>query len=159
MALFCFGKIKSQDAYALCRVIKKSTVIVPKVGGQYVNVSHANQITRDQSSSIEHYSEGREEDLDSSNYFMSMDTFSLHNMGNDNSLNINSGTRDLGTLSHFSSEDPLFNLPTSFANYGAITYPPSQVHKNFHTFQFKKKNSMHKYLYIDQELRFISPMV
>ncbi|KAG2395097.1 uncharacterized protein HKW66_Vig0075270 [Vigna angularis] len=50
------------DAYALCRVFKKTTVIPPKVGDQhYVNVttSHANQIiASDQSSSInELYSE------------------------------------------------------------------------------------------------------
>ncbi|XP_027368480.1 NAC domain-containing protein 86-like [Abrus precatorius] len=118
-----------QDAYALCRVFKKTTVITPKVGGHYVNAtSHANQIS-DQSSSIELYSEGRGEDLDSSNYLMPMDIGSLHNMRNDQTgFNINDESRNHEKLSHFSSEDPLFSLPTfSFANYGAITYPPSKV--------------------------------
>ncbi|XP_057442065.1 NAC domain-containing protein 54-like isoform X2 [Lotus japonicus] len=118
-----------QDAYALCRVIKKSEVIAPKVGAYCASItSQANQITSDQSSSIELYSEGRGEDLDSSNYLMPIDTFSHHNMGNESSLNINSGTSHHGNWPPFSSEDSLFSLPTSsFPNYGAITYPPSKV--------------------------------
>ena len=115
-------------------MFKKSTVITPKVGEHYVNVtSHPLPITSDQSSSIELYSEGRGEDLDSSNYLVPMDTCSPLNMGNDTSLNINGGTRDHGKWSQFLSEDPLLSLPTSssFPNYGAITYPPSKVHKNF----------------------------
>lgn len=132
------GKIQTQDAYAICRVFKKSTVIVPKVGGQCVNVtSHANQITSDQSSSIELYSEGRGEDFDNSNYLRTMDTCSTqYNMGNETNLNINDRTKDHGKWSNFSSEDdyPSFSLPTSSFtnNYGAIPYPPSKVHKNFH---------------------------
>ncbi|XP_061347110.1 NAC domain-containing protein 54-like [Gastrolobium bilobum] len=120
-----------QDAYALCRVFKKSAVITPKVGEHYVNVtSHANQITSDQSSSIELHSEGRGEDLDSSNYLMPMDiTCSPHNMRYETSLNTNGGISDHGNWSHFSSEDPLFSLPTTslLPNYGAITYPTSKV--------------------------------
>lgn len=119
-----------QDAYALCRVIKKSTVIVPKVGGQYGNITgHANQITSDQSTNVELYSERRGENLASSNYLMQMKACSPHNMVNETSLNINGTTRDHGNWAQFSSEDPLFSLPTtsSFTNYGAITYPPSKV--------------------------------
>ncbi|XP_068495509.1 NAC domain-containing protein 86 isoform X2 [Phaseolus vulgaris] len=122
-----------QDAYALCRVFKKTAVIPPKVGDQhYVNVStsHANQIiASDQSSSInELYSEGRGEVLESSNYFMSMDT--SPNI-NGTAFNINGGRRDNETAwSHFLSED-LLNLPTastsSFPNYGSMSYPPSKV--------------------------------
>ncbi|CAL0317727.1 unnamed protein product [Lupinus luteus] len=115
-----------QEAYALCRIFKKSTTVTPKVGDHYVNVpSHANQITSDQSSSIELYSEGRGEDLDSSNYLMPMDTCSPHNMGNEDNLNVN---EDHGTWSSYLSDDSLFTLPTSsFPNYGAISYPPSKV--------------------------------
>ncbi|KAJ1379305.1 NAC domain [Sesbania bispinosa] len=126
-----------QDAYALCRVIKKSAVIAPKVGEQYVNnnvsTRHANQITSDQSSaSIELYTDGRGEVLESSNYLMPWDTCSTQlnmNGTNNNNVNINGGTRDNGMWSHFLSED-LLNLPTSsssFPNYGAIPYPPSKV--------------------------------
>ncbi|KAI4307708.1 hypothetical protein L6164_030866 [Bauhinia variegata] len=119
-----------QDAYALCRVFKKTAVVAPKLEDQHYVSSHANQITSDQSSaSIELYSEGRCEDLDqSSDYLMPLDTCSPH-MGA--SLNINNNTngaiRDHGKWSQFISEDP-FSLPTSsFPNCGAISYPPSKV--------------------------------
>ncbi|KAK7305645.1 hypothetical protein VNO77_43552 [Canavalia gladiata] len=119
-----------QDAYALCRVFKKTAVIAPKVGEHYVNVtSHANQMTSDQSSSIELYSEGRSEVLESSNYLMPWDTCSPQNINGTTSVNINGGPRDInGTWSQFLSED-LLNLPTSssFPNYGNIAYPPSKV--------------------------------
>ncbi|XP_045828943.1 NAC domain-containing protein 86-like isoform X1 [Trifolium pratense] len=112
-----------QDAYALCRVIKKNTVIVPKVGGQYSNLtSHAKQITSNQSPSVEVYSEGRGE---SSNYLMQMSACSPHNMGgSETSLNFNGGISDHGNWSQFSYDQ---GLPTSFNNYGTITYPPSKM--------------------------------
>ncbi|XP_027931539.1 NAC domain-containing protein 45-like [Vigna unguiculata] len=121
-----------QDAYALCRVFKKTAVIPPKVGDQhYVNVT--NQIiASDQSSSInELYSEGRGEVLESSNYFMSLDTCPSSNINVNTFNNINGGRRDNETTwSHFLSED-LLNLPTtstsSFPNYGSMSYPPSKV--------------------------------
>jgi hypothetical protein len=117
-------------------VIKKSTVIVPKVGGQYSNLtSHANQITINQSPSVEQYSEGRSEDLESSNYLMQMNACSSHNMGSETSLNINGGIRDHGNWSQSSYDlGPFLSPPTSsFSNYGAITYPPSKVvHNKFH---------------------------
>ncbi|WVY91020.1 hypothetical protein V8G54_036534 [Vigna mungo] len=119
-----------QDAYALCRVLKKSAVIPQKVEGHYVNVPNVNQITSDQSSSIELYSEGRGEDLvDSSNYFMSVDTCSPHNVGTETPLTISGGTTmDHEKWSHFSSQDSIFSLPTSsYPNFGAIAYPPSKV--------------------------------
>ncbi|KAK7302040.1 hypothetical protein RJT34_12919 [Clitoria ternatea] len=126
------ASIGLQDAYALCRVFKKTAIIVPKVGEQYANnviSSHGNQINSDQSSSIELYSEGRGEVLESSNYLMPWDTCSSQNI-NGTALNINGGTRDnnIGTWSHFLSED-LLNLPTSssFPNFGTMTYPPSKV--------------------------------
>ncbi|CAL0308951.1 unnamed protein product [Lupinus luteus] len=116
-----------QDAYALCRIFKKSLVITPKVGEHYVNVtSHANHITSDQSSSIKLYSQGREV-LESSNYMIPWDTCSTQNIGG-TSININGGTRDNGKWSPILSQDPLLNLPTSsFPNYGALPYPPSKV--------------------------------
>nr|QSD99911.1 NAC family transcription factor [Melilotus albus] len=123
-----------QDAYALCRIFKKSTVIAPKVGEQYVNnnvTRHANNITSDQSSSIELYSEGRDEVIGSSNYLMPWDTSTSQNINGTNTLNNNGGnvTRDDGIWTQFLSED-LLNLPTSssFPNYGSTpNYPPSKV--------------------------------
>jgi len=113
-------------------VFKKTAVIPPKVGDQhYVNVT--NQIiASDQSSSInELYSEGRGEVLESSNYFMSLDTCPSSNINVNTFNNINGGRRDNETTwSHFLSED-LLNLPTtstsSFPNYGSMSYPPSKV--------------------------------
>ncbi|OIW14138.1 hypothetical protein TanjilG_21278 [Lupinus angustifolius] len=117
-----------QDAYALCRIFKKSLVVTPKVGEHYVNVtSHASHLTSDPSSSIELYSEGREEVLENSNYIKPWDYCSTQNMGG-TSVNINGGTRDNGKWSPFFSEDPLLNFPTSsFPNYGALPCPPSKV--------------------------------
>ncbi|ESW13962.1 hypothetical protein PHAVU_008G241200 [Phaseolus vulgaris] len=115
-----------QDAYALCRVLKKTAVIPQKVEGHYVEVPNVNQITSDQSSSIELYSEGRGEDLDSSNYFMSVNTCSPHNLGIETPLNISGGTtRDHEKWSHVSLQDPMFSLPTSYPHFGA--YLPSKV--------------------------------
>ncbi|XP_028768749.1 NAC domain-containing protein 86-like [Neltuma alba] len=113
-----------QDAYALCRVFKKTAVITTKIGEHY-----GNQImnTSDQSSSIELYSEGKSgEDFESSDYLMPLDHSSPH-IGN----NPPSGPRDHGKWSQtqFLPEDP-FSLPNSsslFSNYGSIPYPPSKV--------------------------------
>ncbi|KAI9118319.1 hypothetical protein K1719_010651 [Acacia pycnantha] len=120
-----------QDAYALCRVFKKTAVITTKIGEHYVN-NGSNQImnTSDQSSSIELYSEGRSgEDLESSDYLMPMDH---HNSSSPHIGNPSSGPRDHGKWSQtqfFSEEDP-FSLPNSsslFSNNGSIPYPPSKV--------------------------------
>ncbi|KAE9594428.1 putative transcription factor NAM family [Lupinus albus] len=120
-----------QDAYALCRVLKKSLVITPKIEDHYANVtSHVNHLTSDQSASrIELYSEGREEILESSNYMMPWEMHPPQNIGGTLVNNINGGTMDNGKWSHhFSSEDPLLNLPTSsFPNYEALPYHPSKV--------------------------------
>lgn len=101
-------------------MLKKTAVIPQKVEGHYVDVPNVNQITSDQSSSIELYSEGRGEDLDSSNYFMPVD---------ETPLTISGGTiRDHEKWSHVASQDPIFSLPTSsYPNFGAIAYPPSRV--------------------------------
>lgn len=111
-------------------------MIVPKVGEQYVNnvTRHANHMTSDQSSSIELYSEGRDEVLESSNYLMPWDSNSTLTLnGGTNTFSNNGGdtTRDNnGIWTQFLSED-LLNLPTSsssFPNYGSTpNYPPSKV--------------------------------
>ncbi|KAJ7960033.1 NAC domain protein [Quillaja saponaria] len=98
-----------QDAYALCRVFKKSTITTPKIAEQqhYVTTP-TNQMTSEQSSSIELYSEGRCEDLESSSYLMPMDS---------NCSSVPSNIEDSYSI-----------LPnSSFSNYGAMPYPPSKV--------------------------------
>ncbi|KAJ7964404.1 NAC domain containing protein [Quillaja saponaria] len=120
-----------QDAYALCRIFKKSTIITPKINGEHY-VNHHIINSDQQSPSIELYSEaGRCEDLESTNYLMTMDSTclsssSVPNIGNTSALNMNIGTRD-GKWTQCSSQDQ-FNLPnSSFSNYGAISFPPSKV--------------------------------
>lgn len=118
-----------QDAYALCRVFKKTGVITTKIGEQYVNSSHVNAnhqiMGSDQSSSIELYSEGRTEDLETSNYL----NMPLHH----NNINVAnacaSAQRDEGNFSHLMSQHPfsLSNSSSSFPNYASIPYPPSKV--------------------------------
>lgn len=107
-------------------------MIAPKIGEQYVNnvARHANHITSDQSSSIELYSEGRDEVIGTSNYLMPWDPSTSQNNGT-NTLNNNGGniTRDDGIWTQFLSED-LLSLPisSSFPNYGSTpNYPPSKV--------------------------------
>ncbi|KAK7841424.1 nac domain-containing protein 45 [Quercus suber] len=68
-----------QDAYALCRVFKKSAT-GPKIGEHYAIPTTSYQLTSDHSSSIELYSEGRCEDLESTDYRMPYDNSCSPNM-------------------------------------------------------------------------------
>ncbi|XP_073226605.1 NAC domain-containing protein 86 isoform X2 [Cicer arietinum] len=98
-----------QDAYALCRVFKKSTVIVPKL-------AHNLSITTD-------HSQGRGDVLDTSNYnFMPCHSTSTQNLHGLLTRDNNS------TWTQFLSDD-LLNLPmsSSFPNYASTPYPPSKV--------------------------------
>ncbi|EEF35791.1 hypothetical protein RCOM_1603380 [Ricinus communis] len=114
-----------QDAYALCRVFKKSANI-PKIGEHYASTS--NQMASEHSSSIELYSEGRCEDFESSNYQMPIDT-SSPSIPNGSPLHHHlDQTRDHGKWKPFIPEDPFsFSSSPSFSNYGSIPYPPSKV--------------------------------
>ncbi|XP_050227889.1 NAC domain-containing protein 54-like isoform X2 [Mercurialis annua] len=120
-----------QDAYALCRVFKKSANI-PKIGDQYASTSN-NQMTSEHSSSVEHYSEGRYEDFETSNYPMQMDTSSLPNVPTGSSPlhhhnHADHQSRDFGNWKQFLSDDPYsFSSSSSFPNSGPLPYPPSKV--------------------------------
>lgn len=130
----------AQDAYALCRVFKKSAV-GPKIGEQYCgststsnhnhnhNVHHHqhHQINAsDHSSSMEIYSsDGRCDDFESSiNYpIMPSDNCSAPTMlQRFRSDHANKWT-------HFSCHDDTFNNfgTSSIQNYGSVSYPPSKV--------------------------------
>ncbi|XP_057468848.1 NAC domain-containing protein 54-like [Actinidia eriantha] len=121
-----------QDAYALCRVFKKSAT-GPKIGDHYVASTSNNQISSDHSSGIDLYSEGRcDQDLDSSGYnHMPMDTTSSPNNININihgssSMNTSTGATDDNWMRYLSEDAFGFNAP-SFGNCGGISYPPSKV--------------------------------
>lgn len=126
---FSIHVICDQDAYALCRVFKKNTVIAPKIedNHQYCNVtSSSNQfINSDQSSEL-NYSEGRCEEPESSNYSMPFDGFQSHLVHKDNSFDMFGGRRE-GKWSQFLSQDQAFNSTPSFPSYTNIPYPPSKV--------------------------------
>ncbi|CBI27341.3 unnamed protein product, partial [Vitis vinifera] len=111
-----------QDAYALCRVFKK-TASGPKIGEHYATTT-TNQMSSDHSSSMELYSEGRCEDLESSDYPISLDTCSPSLM-NGPSADINA-TRD-GKWMQFLSDEAFYFPTPSLPNYGTMSYPPSKV--------------------------------
>ncbi|KAA8530719.1 hypothetical protein F0562_005347 [Nyssa sinensis] len=111
-----------QDAYALCRVFKKSAT-GPKIGDHYVASTAMNPISSDHSSSMDLYSEGRCEDLESSDYPMPLDRCSP-NMIHGPQLDV-SGASDERWMQYLSEEAFSFTNP-SFPNYNAV-YPPSKV--------------------------------
>ncbi|XP_059282737.1 NAC domain-containing protein 54-like [Lycium ferocissimum] len=99
-----------QDAYALCRIIKKS-LNAPKMGDPYTSASS------DRSSSIDLYSEGRcDNDMEISEYRRSPSA----------TLNVAAGPSDDKWLQYFSDEAINFNSP-SYQHYGTSPYAPPKV--------------------------------
>lgn len=129
---------KLQDAYALCRVFKKSAT-GPKIGETYVTNSNSTnhhhhqqqQLHSDRSSSIELYSDGRCDDFESSNYQMQLDTCSPSMLTRSSSPldHMINNRRDVRwSHSHFPCEDPFNFTNPSFSNCGNISCnPPSKV--------------------------------
>lgn len=131
-----------QDAYALCRVFKK-TACGPKIGEHYATTStnnhmiNTNHIASDHSSSIEIYSDGRcDPDFESSNYSMQPDSCSvpvLHRSSSHLDHVIAERFRDANRscnphfLSHHDDAFNSFISSPSFPNYGNMPYPPSKV--------------------------------
>ncbi|KAK2986866.1 hypothetical protein RJ640_009600 [Escallonia rubra] len=107
-----------QDAYALCRVFKKS-LNGPKV------VDHYATTASDHSSNIDIYSDGRCEDMESSDYQMQLATCSPSVNVHGSPQNI-SGTSD-GKWMQYLSEEALSFTNTSFPNYGTVPNLPSKV--------------------------------
>ncbi|KAL5721667.1 hypothetical protein ACHQM5_005283 [Ranunculus cassubicifolius] len=117
-----------QDAYALCRIFKKS-MVGPKTGEQYnaahVNVSHCQWTPNDQSSNLEISSEGGGADLEITSYAMTSGTYS----SNDNQLmafDVN-GTRDENKWMQYLTEDAFGPSTPAFPSHGNMAYVPSTV--------------------------------
>ncbi|OMO88868.1 No apical meristem (NAM) protein [Corchorus olitorius] len=112
-----------QDAYALCRVFKKSAT-GPKIGEHYAGATTSNQMTSEQhSSSMELYSEGRCEE--SSDFAIPVDTCSPSIL-NRSSVH---EARDVKWMQSMQPQDHHafgFSNP-SFSGYGNLAYPPSKV--------------------------------
>lgn len=136
-----------QDAYALCRIFKKSAV-GPKTGEQYTTTRSVNPNYQQQqwtsnhhhhyghSSTIELSSEGRGEDLESTSYpFPPDQTCSpdvIQGMSTSSSFDFNGSNRD-GKWMQYLADDQAFGTttPAAFPSHGQIPYLPSKVN-NFY---------------------------
>ncbi|CAK9311554.1 unnamed protein product [Citrullus colocynthis] len=115
-----------QDAYALCRVFKKSATIAPKIEDNhpYSNIT----------SSSNHFinSSDQSSEPESSNYSMPFDAFQCQSQSQSqlvnkdcNSFDMFAGTREAKWSQYLSQE--AFNATPSFPSYANIPYPPSKV--------------------------------
>ncbi|KAK8501850.1 hypothetical protein V6N12_072984 [Hibiscus sabdariffa] len=111
-----------QDAYALCRVFKKTTIAPKVIGEHYQHVPTSNQIACEHSSSLELYSGGRYEE--SSDFTIPIDTCSSSILGR-TSIDI-CDANEVKWMQPLSQE--VFGLTnTSFPNYETLPYLPSKV--------------------------------
>ncbi|OVA14279.1 NAC domain [Macleaya cordata] len=125
-----------QDAYALCRIFKKSAV-GPKTGEQYTTTRSVNPYQQqwisnnhhhDHSSTVELSSEGRGEDLESSNYHFPSETCSpdvVQGMSS-TSFNFNGSSRD-GKWMQYLADEAFGAATPAFPSHGHIPFLPSKV--------------------------------
>ncbi|KAL1223229.1 NAC domain-containing protein 54 [Cardamine amara subsp. amara] len=124
----CDSKSGIQDAYALCRVFKKSA-LANKIDEQPHHVTKKNKATTNSEQSTSStclYSDGMYENLENSAYPVSPDTGGLNQLGNISSSDMEVENK----WSQFMSHDTSFNFPTQSqfcSQYGTISYPPSKV--------------------------------
>ena len=113
-----------QDAYALCRVLKKSATAPKIIGEHYQPATTSNQIqvTSEHSSSLELYSKARCKE--SSDFAIPVDACSPSVL-NRSSIGI-SDARDVKWLQSW-SEDAFGLTNPSFSSYGTLPYSPSKV--------------------------------
>ncbi|KAI3982989.1 hypothetical protein MKX01_010472 [Papaver californicum] len=127
-----------QDAYALCRIFKKSAV-GPKTGEQYTTSRSVNPNYRQwtsnnhhqhaHSSSIELSSEGRATDLESSGYQFPSETFSqnvVRGTSTSSSFDFNGSSRDGKWMQCLADEGFRATTP-AFPSLGQMPYLPSRV--------------------------------
>ncbi|CAI9753263.1 unnamed protein product [Fraxinus pennsylvanica] len=106
-----------QDAYALCRIFKKS-LNAPKTGDHYVTTPAS-----DRSSSIDIYSEGKWNDFDSSDYASPLVTSSSSAIQGSQMDPV--GPSD-GRLMQYLSEEEL-SFSNQYSNCAPMSYPQSKV--------------------------------
>ncbi|PIN06572.1 hypothetical protein CDL12_20874 [Handroanthus impetiginosus] len=102
-----------QDAYALCRIFKKS-LNPPKVGDRYVTTSAS-----DRSPSVDLYSEGKYDDLDCSDYPLPLNSSTPINIAG------SSSSSDARWTQYLSEE--AFSFSNPYSNCAPRPYPPSKV--------------------------------
>ncbi|KAM7268499.1 hypothetical protein ACFE04_010665 [Oxalis oulophora] len=116
-----------QDAYALCRVFKKS-IVGPKTGDQQFRpttiINHS--IASENSSSLELYPE--QGDMESMDYPIPLENASSPSIGYGSSIDINHERRDHGKWTQFLADEAFnFSPHPSCSNYRPMSYPPSKV--------------------------------
>ncbi|KAL6530983.1 hypothetical protein OROHE_014465 [Orobanche hederae] len=109
----CEAPTGLQDAYALCRIFKKS-VNIPKIGDHYVASAS------DRSSSIELHCDGKYDNdlIDSSEYPMPV---------NSTAINITGSSNDVIWSQYLSEDLYTFNNINPYTNAAHLPYPPSKV--------------------------------
>ncbi|XP_010694967.2 NAC domain-containing protein 54 [Beta vulgaris subsp. vulgaris] len=124
-----------QDAYALCRIFKKtSPPTPPKISPQYAayTTNMAQMSSDQQSSSMDMYSEGRCDDFDSSAYSVPIERCSNNNFSRGYASSSSSQHRNNmgdGQWLQYLNDQEGFSFPTpTFQNCASnVPYPPSKV--------------------------------
>ncbi|XP_010470463.1 PREDICTED: NAC domain-containing protein 86-like isoform X2 [Camelina sativa] len=120
----CESKSGIQDAYALCRVFKKSGLANKIEEKQHHGMKNKATTNSEQStSSTCLYTDGMYENLENSEYPISPDTGGLTQLGNTSSLEMETIENK---WNQFMSHDTSFNFPAQ-SQYGTISYPPTKV--------------------------------
>ncbi|KAK6927792.1 NAC domain, partial [Dillenia turbinata] len=112
-----------QDAYALCRVFKKTATPVPRSGEHYGNIN-TSQFSGDRSPSIDMYSEGRCEDINTSSYTIPLNSCPS-NYAHGSPLG-NNNARD-GTWLQYLTDEALSFPNSPYQSCGNTSYLPSKV--------------------------------
>ncbi|KAG8373531.1 hypothetical protein BUALT_Bualt11G0033900 [Buddleja alternifolia] len=102
-----------QDAYALCRIFKKS-LNIPKIGDHYVTSASDHR-----SPGVDIYSEGKYEEADNSDHPMQFASSSS------NAINVIGSSNDARWTQYLSEE--AFSFANPYSNCAPISYPPSKV--------------------------------
>ncbi|GAB4855305.1 hypothetical protein Ancab_023924 [Ancistrocladus abbreviatus] len=111
-----------QDAYALCRVFKKTAPVPPKIEQLQHTFKNVNQMSSDGSSSIDIYSEGRCDDLESSEYSIPVER------SRSPSITPAGSSLHDGQWMQYLADEEEFSFPTpSFHNYGTNPSALSKV--------------------------------
>ncbi|XP_022893870.1 NAC domain-containing protein 86-like isoform X2 [Olea europaea var. sylvestris] len=106
-----------QEAYALCRVFKKS-LNSPKIGDQYLATDS------ERSSSIDMYSQGKYDDFDSSDYPLPLGTCSSSAT---NAFQMNINGPDDGRWTQYLSEEAFGFINNPYSQCSPTSYTPSKV--------------------------------
>ncbi|KAL5983199.1 NAC domain-containing protein 54 [Asimina triloba] len=118
-----------QDAYALCRVFKK-TAIAPKINEEYAAATYdddqSNWMPNDYSSAMEFSSEGRGGDMESNGHQFPTDTCSSGVIRATSFPAAHDHSSD-GKWTQFLAEEALSSTDPPFPEHGIFTYHPSKA--------------------------------